>query len=57
MSKTTENIDWKLLRAQKESLLEILTGRKLTKRRKRDLQGILHLIDALQNGAADKRGE
>jgi len=50
-------MDWKLLRKQKQSLLEVISGQEVTTDRKDDLDGILHTIDAIQDDAVDTFGE
>ena len=51
-----KKIDWKQLREQKKHLLEIIEYGGLIKERKDALQGILNLIDAIQDHAVDKLG-
>lgn len=55
--KFIRNIDWDLLRQQKKSLLEIIAKRKADPKRghffTNDLEGIVELLDALQDYAAD----
>lgn len=48
-------IDWDLLRAQKSALLEVLehSDEMGWEDRSKGLQGILHLLDAVQDHAAD----
>jgi hypothetical protein len=45
-----DNIDWKLLREQKEVLLEVLDETAI-QRHEDALCGILHLIDSIQDDA------
>ncbi len=47
-------IDWALLRQQKQSLLEAMES--VHPSIAEDLDGILHLLDALQDEAASKYG-
>lgn len=54
-----ENMDWELLRQQKMTLLHMLEPYQnilLTDEEFEDLQGILHLIDAVQDHAVDVLG-
>lgn len=59
-----KNIDWQLLRKQKLTLLEISEQYDreysdeavVIKERLKDLQGIVHLIDAIQDHAVDEMG-
>lgn len=56
---TLDGVDWKLLRRQKETLLVVIQyfeNRGRT-REAEHLQGILHLLDALQDEAAQALGE
>lgn len=49
-------INWRLLKKQKLSLLNVLDGRLLSKEEEDDLTGILHLLDYLQDCAVDEHG-
>lgn len=67
-----KNIDWKLLREQKEDLIQVITDMEFEAERYRkdgepdgadeidreagSLQGIVHLIDAIQDYAVDELG-
>ena len=51
MLNAVENINWEALRKQKTSLVEVINDDKLTKHQKDDLDGILHLIDGIQDDA------
>ena len=53
------NVDWKLLRRQKESLLRAISvvDVHIGKSCQQDLQGILHLLDHIQDQAAFQFGE
>jgi hypothetical protein len=53
------NVDWKLLRMQKMTLLRAIAdaGSRLGAAGKADLEGILHLIDTIQDQAAKRLGE
>lgn len=56
-AKLSVNIDWSLLRDQKEGLLSVIHNNdKLTEPQKDSLQGILHLIDGIQDYAVDELG-
>lgn len=44
-----QNIDWKLLKKQKETLCNVIHDNRHNEMISRDLDGILHLIDALQD--------
>jgi len=66
MSKTIKGINWKLLRKQKLSLLEILTAEDIRKANHRDIltveqyesiDGIIHLIDGIQDEAVEELSE
>ena len=52
-------VDWKLLRRQKESLLRVIgiADMQVGKKCQEDLQGILHLLDHIQDQAAERIGE
>jgi len=52
-------VDWKLLRRQKESLLRAISvvDAHISKKCQEDLTGILHLLDDIQDQAADRLGE
>lgn len=45
------NTDWKLLRKQKETLFNVIA--EVSEAEQEHLTGILHLIDAIQDAAAD----
>ena len=53
------NVDWKMLRRQKESLLRAISivDRQISKKCQEDLQGILHLLDHIQDQATEQIGE
>jgi len=55
MENFLKKIDFKDLKRQKQTLLEAL-GQAKTKKKAEDLNGILNLIDALQDEAVDKHG-
>jgi len=59
-SEFLQKIDWILLRQQKTSLIRIIEDRKANPKLGHfltgDLQGILHLIDAIQDYAVDVMG-
>ena len=71
--KFIKNIDWKLLREQKEDLIEVVIDMELEAERYREdgepdgadeidreaesLQGIINLIDAIQYYAVDELGK
>ena len=57
MFKNFNKIDWKLLRKQKLHLLNILDDKKLTPSRLKSLEGILNLIDGIQDDAVEFHGE
>jgi len=50
-------VDWKLLRKQKLHLVKILKDKKLTPSRLESLDGILNLIDGIQDGAVEFLGK
>ena len=52
-------VDWKMLRRQKESLLRAISvvDVHINKKCQEDLTGILHLLDDIQDQAADRLGE
>jgi len=52
-------VDWPLLRKQKRMLVTLIqeSNRPLSSESARDLQGLLHLVDHLQDRAAEKLGE
>ena len=52
------NIDWKLLRKQKLHLLEILNNEEsnMTAEQHQSIEGIVALLDSLQDEAVDKYG-
>ena len=53
------NIDWALLRQQKIHLLEVieyLGDTEMTPTHKDSLEGIVHLIDSIQDSAVDEEG-
>lgn len=47
------NIDWPLLHEQKHTLLRIAAGEPITDAQRKNLQGIVHMIDDLQDFATD----
>jgi hypothetical protein len=49
------HVDWHLLRRQKRSLVKLIGTQKA--QCTEDLQGLLHLVDYLQDEAAEKIGE
>jgi hypothetical protein len=53
------NVDWKLLRRQKESLVRAtsVSDVQISKKCQEDLTGILHLLDHIQDHAAEQIGE
>ena len=57
MSGAIERIDWKLLRKQKLALVEVISGKSVTKKRIELLGGILHLIDGIQDDATEVLSE
>ncbi len=52
-------VDWKMLRKQKESLLRAISivDVQISKKCQEDLTGILHLLDHVQDQAAERIGE
>jgi hypothetical protein len=59
--KVIHNIDWKQLRNQKASLLDVMRlldyfNSPTLSSQAEDLHGILHLIDAVQDAAVDEYG-
>jgi hypothetical protein len=46
-------IDWKLLRKQKRLLLQVINNDNVNFKEKEALEGILNLIDAIQDYAVD----
>ena len=50
------SVDWKMLRKQKITLYTEITGAK-SEKVKDDLQGILHLIDNIQDQVAEMYGD
>lgn len=52
-------VDWKMLRRQKESLLRVIdiANVQVGKKCREDMQGILHLLDCIQDQAAEHIGE
>lgn len=50
------NIDWKLLREQKRDLYHIAISKNYMDPLNRSLNGILHLLDSLQDFAVDEMG-
>ena len=58
MSEAIKNINWELLRKQKQHLLEVLDipNSGISPEHKDSLQGILHLLDSIQDEAADEHG-
>ena len=58
MSKAIDRIDWKMLREQKGHLSDILYENGSTTSKQRDaLEGILNLLDCIQDEAALELGE
>ncbi len=55
MEEFLKNIDFPRLKKQKQTLLKVIDKEKNTKIAK-DLEGILTLIDSLQDEAVDKHG-
>ena len=51
------NIDWELLRQQKLKLVEMLMGGRVSLRRTDALEGVVSLLDDLQDQAAEQLGE
>lgn len=51
--KAVKGIDWNMLKDQKLDLLEALNIQCLSDKQHQSLTGILHLIDAIQDGAID----
>ena len=49
-------IDWKLLRKQKRLLLQVINNDNVNFKEKEALEGILSLIDSLQDSAVDEYG-
>lgn len=56
MSKFVRTIDWELLRKQKDILTKVLYKRELKDEEQNGLNGIIHLLDALQDWAVDEEG-
>lgn len=55
MPKFIENIDWNLLREQKELLINV-QDKIIIENEKNAIEGILFLIDAMQDYAVDEMG-
>lgn len=51
-----KKIDWKLLREQKQTLLEIREMSDFISQDYNSFDGLIHLIDALQDFACDEMG-
>ena len=47
-------VDWKMLRKQKLDLLNVIVIRDIGGKQLESLQGILHLLDALQDEAVEQ---
>lgn len=56
MNKIFENMDWNLLREQKQTLLEMEDRHGLSKREKETISGMITLLDNLQDTAVDELG-
>lgn len=56
MKNIFETTDWKLLVKQKRILNRIAGRRSVTKEQQNALQGIINLIDAIQDDAVDVHG-
>lgn len=54
MTEFIRNINWELLRKQKATLVEVLILGDLSRREKNDLDGIVHLLDSLQDYVVDE---
>lgn len=55
MSKVIDKIDWKLLRKQKRHLVDVLlTTDNLMSKERRAIEGILNLLDCIQDEAAER---
>ena len=54
MSSALQNVDWDLLHQQKLTLLAIREHRRPDSSEYEALSGIIHLLDALQDEAADE---
>jgi hypothetical protein len=52
--KLIKNIDWSELRNQKRTLLEVINNDNVNPEQKEDLEGIMSLIDKLQDYAVDE---
>ena len=48
-----QKIDWKLLRNQKHDLLKVINNDSVIPKEKESLEGILHLLDAVQDYGVD----
>lgn len=53
MNNPIENINWPLLKIQKNKLLEVLDKPDITNEQSMALTGILHLIDSIQDYGVD----
>ena len=51
-----EKIDWKLLHKQKKNLLKLINDKKTSIKEKEHLEGILNLLDSIQDYAVDTLG-
>ena len=49
MSEALKRVDWKLLKKQKNALVEVNVRRTVRKGDQEALDGIIHLLDALQD--------
>ena len=49
MSEALKKVDWKLLKKQKNALVEVNVRRTVRKGDQEALDGIIHLLDALQD--------
>ena len=58
MSEAIRNMDWKLLRKQKRSLVDVTSnGSSMTSKQKELLEGLINLIDAIQDEATEYLSE
>lgn len=48
MSEALKRVDWDLLKKQKKSLVEVNVRRTVRKQDQKALDGIIHLLDAIQ---------
>jgi hypothetical protein len=51
--KLIKRINWKLLRRQKQDLLNVINKKATTIKQKESLEGILNLLDSIQDLAVD----